>query len=66
MKRTLVSLRRALVGRRSRETFIIRRPSPEVPVPGIKGILGYDDAVALYHVFNREGLGGSDPLIDTR
>ncbi|GAA0319319.1 hypothetical protein GCM10010151_06360 [Actinoallomurus spadix] len=53
-----IAIRRVLLGIRSRETFIIRRASPQLPLRGIKGILGHDDAVALYLAFDTEGLAG--------
>lgn len=53
-----VALRRALIGRRSRETFIIRRNDLQPPQPGIWGVLGHADAVALYQVFDTEGVYG--------
>lgn len=51
-----IAIRRTLVGIRSRETFIIRRANPQLPLRGIKGILGHEDAVAMYCGFDTEGL----------
>jgi hypothetical protein len=51
-----MATRRELLGARERETFIVRRVGLHLPRRGIEGILGHDDAVALYHAFNGEGL----------